>query len=938
MSELPNPRRYERGSQWRKWDLHVHAPGTKLGDSYARSDGALDWVQFCRAIHESEVAAIGIADYFSLDSYFEFVEKFAAAYPDDHRLFLPNLELRLPEVLNNDGQSVNLHILFRPTLTRAEATKFLMALNTETTVSSARKAVVCAELSTRAEFESATVSRTSIDRAIEHTFGKQATRQDHLLVITSAKGDGIRPGGKGSKMRKAALSDEIDKYSDAFFAAPSSRNYFLDLQRLEVQEDTPAKPIYGGCDAHTFEALRVGMGQQGLHQVASEFTWIKGDPTYQGLLQTLIEPAARVALQTVEPDHKEPYKVISKVRFSGTRDFPSEVTFNGNLNAIIGSRSSGKSALLAFIAHAIDPEGTIQAQMDASKLGRKYVGPAAGKTWADVSEVSCQVEWESGGTTQGRVIYIPQNSLYEISELPNKVTEKIAPALFRTYPDVKTGYEQAISNASAANEVIRTAVTEWFSLDDRMSKATQQIRDLGDRTAIETERDRLQGEVERIRVAAQLTDAEVTKYQEIAGSLQTKAERVAEIGRELSQLSPYVNIDPVAGTAVAVPGIVHVGVQVRPAAADIPAAFASRIEELRVAASRALETQIENTLASGGGRRFAERQALEAEGQSLRSSYADLIAKHQANEELSRVVDDHKKQIGTLAAIDRQEAARDTLGQAQAATVATILKALGERANALETLETIFNHEERELDGLTFGVEAAVADDVVERISAGFNQKRISKYILSSGNPVDYALARSGPSDFLRALQDRTLPLNKGYRAADVAGEVLTTTEDIRFSATLDGDRIGGFRRSSMTPGKQALFALTLILNESEEPWPLLIDQPEDDLDSRSIYDTIVPYLSERKRERQIIMASHNANLVIGADSEEIIVANRHGADRPNRDSRTFEYLTGSLEYSRARNDKSPSILSRCGIREHACEILDGGEQAFQKRRDKYKI
>ena len=143
MSDWPNPRRYERGSQWRKWDLHVHAPGTKLGDGYAKSEGAPDWAQFCRIIHESEVAAIAITDYFSLDSYFEVIERFAAAYPDDHRLFLPNLELRLPEVLNNDGQSVNLHILFRPTLTKAEANKFLMALNTETTIGKARQTVVC---------------------------------------------------------------------------------------------------------------------------------------------------------------------------------------------------------------------------------------------------------------------------------------------------------------------------------------------------------------------------------------------------------------------------------------------------------------------------------------------------------------------------------------------------------------------------------------------------------------------------------------------------------------------------------------------------------------------------------------------------------------------------------------------------------------------------
>jgi ATPase subunit of ABC transporter with duplicated ATPase domains len=140
-----------------------------------------------------------------------------------------------------------------------------------------------------------------------------------------------------------------------------------------------------------------------------------------------------------------------------------------------------------------------------------------------------------------------------------------------------------------------------------------------------------------------------------------------------------------------------------------------------------------------------------------------------------------------------------------------------------------------------------------------------------------------------------------------------------------------------MTPGKQALFALTLILNESDDAWPLLIDQPEDDLDSRSVYDVLVGYLTARKQERQIIMVSHNANLVIGADSEQIVVANRHGADRPNAGDQQFDYLTGSLEHSQPKKPSS-QVLDSCGIREHACELLDGGEEAFRKRRAKYKL
>jgi hypothetical protein len=109
------------------------------------------------------------------------------------------------------------------------------------------------------------------------------------------------------------------------------------------------------------------------------------------------------------------------------------------------------------------------------------------------------------------------------------------------------------------------------------------------------------------------------------------------------------------------------------------------------------------------------------------------------------------------------------------------------------------------------------------------------------------------------------------------------------------------------------------------------------DLDSRSTYDTIVPYLVARKSERQILMVSHNANLVVGADSEQVVIANRHGDDRKNRGGSTFAYFTGSLEHS-APETNGEYVLETCGIREHACKILDGGAEAFQKRKDKYKI
>ena len=54
---------YPRGAEWRKWDLHVHAPGTKLNDQFGSPP---DWERYCRSLEESDVAVIGITDYFSL--------------------------------------------------------------------------------------------------------------------------------------------------------------------------------------------------------------------------------------------------------------------------------------------------------------------------------------------------------------------------------------------------------------------------------------------------------------------------------------------------------------------------------------------------------------------------------------------------------------------------------------------------------------------------------------------------------------------------------------------------------------------------------------------------------------------------------------------------------------------------------------------------------
>ncbi len=152
----------------------------------------------------------------------------------------------------------------------------------------------------------------------------------------------------------------------------------------------------------------------------------------------------------------------------------------------------------------------------------------------------------------------------------------------------------------------------------------------------------------------------------------------------------------------------------------------------------------------------------------------------------------------------------------------------------------------------------------------------------------------------------------------------------ISYDVTYDGDSF-----KTMSEGKKAFIILRLLLDFDDSKCPIIIDQPEDDLDNRAIYDKLVTYIRDQKTKRQIILATHNPNVVVGADAELVIVANQNGTDTPNQDEIKFEYYGNSIENS-FKDETCSTILLRQGIREHICDILEGGNTAFQIRERKY--
>lgn len=333
-----------------------------------------------------------------------------------------------------------------------------------------------------------------------------------------------------------------------------------------------------------------------------------------------------------------------------------------------------------------------------------------------------------------------------------------------------------------------------------------------------------------------------------------------------------------------------------------------------------------------------EKEKIEAKEtiSDIKGKNKELIEKHQKNIELKRYVKKLNEYDKTIKKIDGTATEKKNSYDKLVKCAEVIKSALDKRKSLVEELRTnIEKADQSTIKGIKFGLEYGF-DENLEKVTQKINIKEISTFIEKGKLSIDEI--REKPGEFLSDLYSGEQKIIKGNEKKPVARDVLSLTEKILFNAEMERDKIGGFSEPTMTPGKRALFLLRLILFESEDTWPLLIDQPEDDLDSRSIYNDIVPFLKEKKKERQIIMVSHNANLVIGSDSEQVIVANRDGTDRKNADERQFNYLTGSLEYSKTRDEDCNDTLKSQGVCEHSCEILDGGKIAFEQRKNKYNI
>ena len=139
-----------------------------------------------------------------------------------------------------------------------------------------------------------------------------------------------------------------------------------------------------------------------------------------------------------------------------------------------------------------------------------------------------------------------------------------------------------------------------------------------------------------------------------------------------------------------------------------------------------------------------------------------------------------------------------------------------------------------------------------------------------------------------------------------------------------------------LSPGKKGIVLLLMYLVlDTESSIPLIIDQPEENLDNKSVYPYLINYFKTAKKRRQIIVITHNPNLVLNTDAEQIIVANFEAI--PNTQNARIKYISGAIENSFV-SEKAKIPIEKQGIKEHGIDILEGGPEAFGKREDRYEI
>lgn len=970
------PSRWPRGSEWRRWDLHVHTPESRLGSPF---DG-LSWEQYVTALelaaNEAKISVIGVTDYMTLDGY----EKLFAEKKTNNRLstvdlLIPNIEFRMmPQT--NDGKALNLHLLVDPS-EDDHIDKINRALRNLKFSYDGQPYGCCREELTA--FGRAQDPRLTDDEAA-YTFGIQQFKPDRTAIKQWLENEkwlrnnsliGIANGKDGISGLPldgfGAIRDEILKWSHFVFSGnPRDREHYLGLKAGTPKEEIirqyrSLKPCVHGSDAHAAASL--------FKPDNDRFCWVKSDPTFHGLRQILWEPEDRVHIGTLPPqpsDHSQQIRRISLSNSSGWFAIDS-IELNSGLVAVIGEKGAGKTAVADLSSFA-----------SGYPMEKKSLSSFITKGQLHLSGTKIELEWGGGDRTSGiltdtplnttrpRVRYLSQDFVERLCSSDHEGTElqkAIEDVVFAKLDEVqKEGYssfgELRKARESASNiqkEALRGELATLHKEVDRLQEAIDQR---GSKLSSIAE---VKKQVEELK--KQMPDATQSVDQKVLEELEKQQTQLKELEDQIATRSrrrrsiegaveSYAAIKKTTGQEIA-----KIQKQLRDA--DVADATVLKLvptwdpdmDDLLQKEVDKLDVEI---VTLKGAENAPPTPPSVVSVQAEIAKLKELVAKDEVSRK--RLLDLQKQIAERIATVERlekeilnlDEKVTKTLKEQKAKQVALYLDVFKAMSADEAGLKELYSPMQDAIDQLgeemQFSVSVGYQIDWKSwldrsarfydgrRVGAEAKRLEIEKIVETKLVPAwksgDPDKIKSAFEEFLSVIDIQTFPESFGTSKLSRVelSDWIFSVDHIELSYKI---HYSGTELEYLSPGTRGIALLVLyLLMDEDDTRPLLIDQPEGNLDNSSVYKQLVPYIRKAKKRRQIILITHNPNLVVATDAEQIIIAT---AERPSSQPYPrLRYDSGGLEHSVSGDER--------GVREAVCLLLEGGEDAFRARENRYSL
>ncbi|WP_448101790.1 TrlF family AAA-like ATPase [Luteibacter jiangsuensis] len=697
--------------------------------------------------------------------------------------------------------------------------------------------------------------------------------------------------------------------------APQSSRSILENKDVAHKRDRPVA-IINASDVNSPEDLAE----------ARSSCYIKMSAlSVEGLRQAFLDPGSRIRLSS-DPLPAPHTEFIAMAWEGGFLD-GSQLHFNGNLNVLVGGRGTGKSTVIESLRYAlaIDPIG--EEAMKAHQGVLKYVL----KSGTKVSLLVRSHHPAKHDYTIERTIPNPPVVKNELGDILNLSPRDVVPG-------VEIFGQHEISELTKSREKLTLLLERFVERDPNAGAQKAKLR-----LELERSRDRImdvQREVklidERLSLLPSLEETQ-KRFQEAGLEerlreksllvreervLATLKERLAPIIVLQHELTDLLPVDTAFLSAKALEGL--------PNSAILQEGVG--VLDRLAAQIRASTQQIQKALGAADSELSELRGKWELKRQAVEATYQAILRELQKSkidgEEFIRL----RRQIEELRPLreSKESLTRDlTTHQTN-------------RRNLLDEWLNLQSAEYRALEKAAKRVTRKLTGRVRAMVTMGGNREPLEKLLRESvGGNLAAMLERLKNRDSLSLLDlaqrcregkdalidTYNFPPAAAERLAQAAPELFMKLEELELPATTtvelntssEGEPPTWQTIEALSTGQKATAVLLLLLLESDAP--LVVDQPEDDLDNRFITDSVVPTMKDEKRKRQFIFSTHNANIPVLGDAE-LIVGLSTGIQNEAVQGRVSNRLMGSI-------DMQP-------VREMVEEVLEGGKTAFEMRRQKY--